>query len=149
MEGGKNTDGILSTKRTRQVRRLVGLSRRKAKLSSVSRILRSLTSGGSRREVLVFEVRHCERLCAPQVKYTADLNRSTRCYSFDRMMVPVHKMLRDTLGNHVRLAGRHASGNCLESELAESGHCEFAMLVLCCSSNPTELCPLVDKPLGN
>lgn len=147
--GRRKQGGIASTKRTQQVQRLAGLSRRKVNLSSVSRKLPSLPSVGSRREILVSDVRHCGRPGDQQAKYIADRNRNTRCYSSDSMTVPESRILRDTLGNHVLPEGRHESGNCLEPELVASCHCEFAMLALCCSSNPTGLCRLVDKPLGN
>lgn len=117
--------------------------------SSVNQILPSLTSVGSRREVLASEVRHSEQPGDRQARCTADLNRNTRCYSSDRMMVPEHKRRHDERDSRVRRKGTHEHENCLGSELVASGHCEFAMLVLCCSSNPAESCRLADKQLGS
>ena len=115
----------------------------------VSRTLPSLTSVGSRPEVLASEVRHFEQPGDRQATCTVDLNRNTRCYSSDRMMVPERTLLHDTHGIRVLPEGTHEHENCLGSELVASGHCEFAMLVLCCSSNPAESCRLADKRLGS
>jgi hypothetical protein len=115
----------------------------------VSRTLPSWTSVGSHREVLVSEVRHSEQHDVRQATCTGDPNRNTRCYSSDRMMVPGHKLRHDEHGSRVLLEDRHENGNCSESELVATGHCESAMLVLCCSSTPAESCRLADTLWGS